>query len=248
MVAENRLWGSMRIVGALRTLGFRLSNATVRRYRGASPRLLPTQGWATFFYSHAPYVWEAVREELHDCTRRLMAVLRGLGSSRGRTKAPASGDEWPMEMPRAAGLALRPSLVSFSPWNSLEDYLEVLDFVEEHGLIYNVDPIQYAIRLLVPPGSSLLNIPQMIPHIRELDEENFSYVWEHTEPRVDLLQRQVSRIVEEAAHSHEEEQVTFQRIRGLALSVLHGGTFTSPEVSGTPQGPRSPRLTESWFC
>ena len=153
-----------------------------------------------------------------------------------------------LEITRAAGLALRPSLVSFSPWNTLEDYLEVLDFVEEHGLIYNVDPVQYAIRLLVPPGSSLLNIPQMIPHIRELDEENFSYVWEHTEPRVDLLQRQVSRMVEEAAHSHDEEQVTFQRIKGLALSVLHGGTFTSPEVSGTPQGWRPPRLTESWFC
>ena len=35
MAAENRLWGSMRIVGVLRALGFKVSNSTVRRYRAA---------------------------------------------------------------------------------------------------------------------------------------------------------------------------------------------------------------------
>lgn len=99
MAAENGLWGSMRIVGALRALGFRVSNSTVRRYRGASPRPLPTQGWATFFYNHAPYVREAVREELRDRTRRLLETLRGSSSHGAGTVGSASG-EWSMEMPR----------------------------------------------------------------------------------------------------------------------------------------------------
>ena len=31
---------------------------------------------------------------------------------------------------RDSGMALRPSFVSFTPWTTLEDYLDVLDFVE----------------------------------------------------------------------------------------------------------------------
>ena len=57
---------------------------------------------------------------------------------------------------RGAGIALRPSFVSFTPWTTIDDYIDVMDFVEAEGLIDNVDPVQYTIRLLVPPGSLLL--------------------------------------------------------------------------------------------
>ncbi len=99
MTEENCLWGSMRIVGALRNLGFSVSNSTVRRYRGGSPRALSRQGWSTFFYNHAPYVREALSEELGDRTRRLLETLRGSRSQGARTVGPALG-EWSMEMPR----------------------------------------------------------------------------------------------------------------------------------------------------
>src|SRR5207302_1814172 len=33
-----------------------------------------------------------------------------------------------------AGIALRPTWVAFTPWTTLEDYRELLDFVEAHGL------------------------------------------------------------------------------------------------------------------
>ena len=54
---------------------------------------------------------------------------------------------------RQAGIALRPSLVSFTPWTTLDDYIDVFDVVEREGLIDHVDPVQYAVRLLIPPGS-----------------------------------------------------------------------------------------------
>ncbi|MEP6890826.1 MAG: CUAEP/CCAEP-tail radical SAM protein, partial [Nitrospirota bacterium] len=60
-------------------------------------------------------------------------------------------------MLREAGIALRPSLVAFTPWTSLDDYLHMLDMVEEHDLIDATDPVQLSIRLLVPPGSALLD-------------------------------------------------------------------------------------------
>ncbi|MBI3319521.1 MAG: radical SAM protein, partial [Candidatus Omnitrophica bacterium] len=36
---------------------------------------------------------------------------------------------------REAGIALRPTWVAFTPWTTLDDYCEVLDFVEANGLI-----------------------------------------------------------------------------------------------------------------
>src|SRR5207244_10971786 len=56
---------------------------------------------------------------------------------------------------REAGIALRPTWVAFTPWTTLDDYLEVLHFIEANGLIDHVDPVHYALRLLIPPGPSL---------------------------------------------------------------------------------------------
>src|SRR4029453_16028438 len=103
-----------------------------------------------------------------------------------------------LEITGQAGIALRPSLFSFTPWTTLDDYIDVIDFVEEHGLIYHVDPVQYSIRLLVPPGSSLLDAPQMKPFLGVLNRETFSYEWKHPDPRLDALQEAVAAIAEEA--------------------------------------------------
>src|SRR5262249_48941114 len=80
---------------------------------------------------------------------------------------------------RGAGITLRPTWVAFTPWTTREDYLEMLTFVEEHELIDHVDPVQYTIRLLVPPGSYLLDRPAMKPHLGPLDQASFSYRWAH---------------------------------------------------------------------
>lgn len=40
---------------------------------------------------------------------------------------------------------------------TLDDYLEMLRFVETQGLIRHVDPVQYSIRLLIPPDSAILD-------------------------------------------------------------------------------------------
>src|SRR5207245_6368789 len=66
---------------------------------------------------------------------------------------------------RAAGTALRPTWVPFTPWATLDDYRELLDFVEAHELIDAIDPVQYSIRLLVPPASLLLESGAMRPFL-----------------------------------------------------------------------------------
>jgi len=117
---------------------------------------------------------------------------------------------------RGAGIALRPSFVPFTPWATLDDYLDLLDFIAAERLIDHIDQVQLSIRLLVPPGSLLLERPAIRPFLSDLDAPGFTYRWTHPDPRMDELQRQVNALVAEAARSGEDSARTFGRIWSLA--------------------------------
>lgn len=59
MARENPRWGSIRIQGELRKLGYHVSARSVRRYRRAVLRRPPSQSWRTFLRNHAPHIWAA---------------------------------------------------------------------------------------------------------------------------------------------------------------------------------------------
>jgi radical SAM superfamily enzyme YgiQ (UPF0313 family) len=145
---------------------------------------------------------------------------------------------------RGAGIAYRPTWVPFTPWTTRDDYCEILDFVEEHGLIDNVDPVQYSIRLLVPPGSYLENHPAMLPYRGALDQAAFSYRWTHPDPDMDRLQREVAALVERDTQASEDPALTFYRVQALAA-----GHRPEAVSCGLPRDRiRAPRLSEPWFC
>ncbi len=144
---------------------------------------------------------------------------------------------------RAAGIVPRPTWVAFTPWTTLGDYLDMLAFIEEHGLIDHVDPVQYTIRLLVPPGSYLLNRPEMQQHLGPLDEAAFSYRWAHPEPRLDRLQKEISALVEKDVTDGLDPGETFYRVWSLAAGRKPGAAPALPA-----DRTRAPRLSEPWFC
>jgi hypothetical protein len=167
---------------------------------------------------------------------------------------------------REAGLVIRPTWVPFTPWLSLDGYRELLAFVARHKLVDHVDPVQYAIRLLVPRGSSLLGTAGMDAYLGAFDPATFSYTWAHPDPRMDRLQQSVSAIVERAAAAHEAVETTFERVveaaaeaRGARRFFLKEERHLAEAVAGAPSPPpvadekppltrRVPRLTEAWFC
>ena len=149
---------------------------------------------------------------------------------------------------REAGITLRPSLVSFTPWTTLDDFIDVLEFVETYGLIDAVDPVQYSIRLLVPPGSLLLERDETATWLGRLDQEMFTYEWAHPDPRMDALQRRVTTLVEEAAEKGEEAATTFMKIRDLAYRTRGDETAPLARAHLAAIRTRPPRLTEAWFC
>ncbi len=152
-----------------------------------------------------------------------------------------------------ASIPMRPTLVAFTPWTTPADYMEVLDFVAEYDLVENIDPVQYGIRLLVPPGSALLEEQEHdeLDWLGPLDEESFTYLWKHPDPRMDRLHREVAALVEIAAREHWQNQVTFQEV--CTLAELYLGASLSSRFGEARQGTRTaqrpvPHLSEPWFC
>lgn len=169
-------------------------------------------------------------------TDRVLAAL-----AKGHTRADALRA---FELCREAGLPLRPSLLPFTPWSTLDDYLDLLDVLESHGLLPALDPVQLSIRLLVPPGSLLEGDPTIA--FEALDPAALTWRWRHPDPRMDRLQARVAAEVEAAATAHEEPLATIARVKVLALAeagLPHGHVRTL-----APDQRRVPRLTESWFC
>lgn len=151
-----------------------------------------------------------------------------------------------LDLLQAVGVPMRPSLLPFTPWAELDDYLELLQFVAERGLIACVDPIQLAIRLLVPPGSSLLGDPSCGEWLGELDAENFTYRWVHPDPYMDALHAEILAAVEAAASANTPDDETFAQIWEMAHQARGTGAPPVPKPRDHRRAP--PRLTESWFC
>lgn len=149
---------------------------------------------------------------------------------------------------REAGIAFRPTWVAFTPWTTLDDYTDMIAFIEEEGLIDYVDPVQYTIRLLIPPGSALLSRPAIQPFLGPLDQASFFYPWTHPNPRMDRLYQSVRAIVERAARNNEDPAITFNHVRAAAYNAR--GDLVPVVNSYTPlrERNRPPRLTEPWFC
>ncbi len=155
--------------------------------------------------------------------------------------------ETAIDIVHGAGIALRPTWVPFTPWTTLDDYLETFQFVDTHRLVYHVDPVQYAVRLLIPPGSYLLNRPETKTLSLTLDETAFSYVWGHPDARMDELHKTVNTLVETDARAGVDTLDTFYRIWQLAAD-MHGSRHTPLGFRSKEGHLPAPRITEAWFC
>src|SRR5262249_22597833 len=96
---------------------------------------------------------------------------------------------------REAGVALAPTFVPFTPWTTLGGYLDLLHEIERLDLVAHVAPIQFAIRLLLPQGSRMLELDDVCRVSREFDPRSLTYPWAHADPAVDALQAELTRMI-----------------------------------------------------
>lgn len=151
---------------------------------------------------------------------------------------------------RALGIELRPSLLPFTPWSTLRDQLDLLDMIAGNDLIDSVDPVQLSIRLLVPPGSLLLELPEMREHLLGYDPEGFSHLWQHPDPVMDALQAQIAALVAADTDAGVSPRSTHAAIRRLSAEVAAGSglVWRDADAPLPPERVAPPRLSEPWFC
>ena len=127
--------------------------------------------------------------------------------------------------------------------DSLEDMQTLLRFVYEHDLVSRTPPIQYAIRLLVPPRSLLEDVLRDENRLLEFDDSKLSFKWEN--PEVDDLQEDIMKIVED---SHDSQSETFiaDTFEQIWISVFKD-TEPVPKLQAETDD-FVPGLIEAWFC
>jgi hypothetical protein len=159
---------------------------------------------------------------------RLLAIL-----DKGHTRRDF---EEALALTRAAGLPLAPTFLPFTPWTSLDDFRELLRFIAAEDLIPNVPPIQMGIRLLIPEGSRLLDLPEVRGIVGPFDPQRLVYPWQHPDPAMDALSTRIQSLAKTNAPRAE----TFTRIWDLA----NCGNLDLP----LPSRATIPYLTEPWYC
>ena len=141
------------------------------------------------------------------------------------------------------GLTLSPTFVAFTPWTTLTGYRDLLAALTELGLMGAVAPVQLAIRLLIPPGSRLLELPEIRDRVGPLEQAALVYPWSSADPKVDDLQAEVQRVVQQAAEKPREQ--LFSEIWALAHAYLDRPTPPVPIVADRAP---SAELSEPWYC
>jgi radical SAM superfamily enzyme YgiQ (UPF0313 family) len=147
-----------------------------------------------------------------------------------------------LDLCRDAGLALQPTFIAFTPWTTLESYAGFLAEIARLGLAGALPPIQLALRLIVPNGSGLLELPEIRSRLGAFDPATLVHPWRHDDPRVDELQSRVEALVHVLRNA--PRAAVFDRVRALVGTPVHAG----PGEGEIRRRPEIPWLDEPWYC
>jgi radical SAM superfamily enzyme YgiQ (UPF0313 family) len=145
---------------------------------------------------------------------------------------------------RELGMTLHPTFVPFTPWTTMEGYLDLLRVLAAEELIENVAPIQLGIRLLIPEGSRLLELEEVGRTVGAFDAESLVYPWSNADAGVDALSEAVQSIAADADRKKESRAAAFARIWGAAHAAAGQ---VAPELR-VREARTVPFLSEPWYC
>jgi radical SAM superfamily enzyme YgiQ (UPF0313 family) len=147
---------------------------------------------------------------------------------------------------RELGMTLHPTFVPFTPWTTVDGYLDLLRVIEQQGVIENVAPIQLGIRLLIPEGSRMLELEEVRRLVGPFDPQSLAYPWKNSDPRMDAFSETVQEIAAAAERQKESRSATFERIWSLAHAAAG---FSAPKINPPARFQAGvPFLSEPWYC
>jgi radical SAM superfamily enzyme YgiQ (UPF0313 family) len=145
---------------------------------------------------------------------------------------------------RTAGVVLAPTFVPFTPWTTLQGYLDLLHTIDRLELVEHVASIQLAIRLLIPQGSRMLELEQVRAVTREFDPRSLTFPWFHSDPAVDALQSELTQLVGMKISLSRSE------LFGKVWDLAHARANALAVHRRPPLVARAaiPYLNEPWYC
>ncbi len=146
---------------------------------------------------------------------------------------------------RATGIHLSPTFVAFTPWTTLDKYLELLEHIVQLELVESVAPVQLSIRLLIPAGSCLLELDQLKQFIGEFDPAILGYPWANPDSRVDALQHEIQAWV---ARGEQDGLSRFEIFQGIWERAHRQAGRQAPDLDSRCSGQPAPHLSENWYC
>jgi radical SAM superfamily enzyme YgiQ (UPF0313 family) len=152
---------------------------------------------------------------------------------------------WVARKFRSLGMTLHPTFVPFTPWTTMEGYLDLLRVLRAEALVENVAPIQLGIRLLIPEGSRLLELEEVRGMVGAFDAKSLVYPWKNADPRLDALSDTVQHIAAETDRNKETRSAAFERIWRAAYAAA---ALSAPDLETTGCGAAVPFLSEPWYC
>jgi hypothetical protein len=146
------------------------------------------------------------------------------------------------------GLTMNPTFVAFTPWTTLTGYFDMLLAIGNLHLIEHVSPIQYAIRLLIPSGSRLLELDETHEFVESFDQSALCYPWQHPDPVMDQLYIKVFKLVQENQTNRESRETLFKQVWQVTLEMIGDvdnifAMNQSWDLAASPV----PKMSESWY-
>ncbi|MFZ0012522.1 MAG: radical SAM protein, partial [Acidimicrobiia bacterium] len=139
-----------------------------------------------------------------------------------------------IEIVRGAGVHIRPTWLPFLPWTRPDDIAAIFSFIGDHGLAGATDPVQMAIKLLIPRGSLLEDHPAVAPHVRGYDGSALTWRWDFVEPESAVLQKELEKIAADASDCGQEAGTTLDEMR---LAVERVTAQVLPPLTGASPSP-----------
>jgi radical SAM superfamily enzyme YgiQ (UPF0313 family) len=146
-----------------------------------------------------------------------------------------------LRLTRAADLPLSPTFIPFTPWTTVAGYGAFLREIATLGLATQVAPVQLAIRLLIPEGSLLLELPEVRQLAGPFDPASLCYPWRNPDERVEALWRRVDSAVRTGEKCCASRGEIFREVLNIAGV---NESLDAPLLSRAT----IPYLTEPWYC
>jgi hypothetical protein len=143
---------------------------------------------------------------------------------------------------RSADVHIRPTWLPFVPWTKPQHLIDLVGFLDRNRLWSATDPVQLAIKLLIPEGSLLETHPAVVPHLSSYEPQSLTWSWVFEHPETGRLHKALNAVAAEGSDCGAEAADTLAMLRDRI------GEIAGAHFEAMPDSAPTPRLSESWFC